>query len=255
MKLGAQLFTTRAFCKDIDGVRETLSKVAGIGYETVQISGFGPVDPAEVAEAVENSGLEVAATHIKWDRFLNDLDAVIDEHKMWNCSHAAIGGLPGEYHTAEGQDRFLDELGPVAEKLAGAGMDFSYHNHNWEFIRVDGQTWLERLYAKASPEVLKAELDVYWVTAGGGSPVRYVRQCAGREPLVHFKDMVMVQGADGLETRMAEIGEGNLDWSGIIAACRESGVEHVLVEQDRCYDRDPFESLAISFRNLKEMGL
>jgi sugar phosphate isomerase/epimerase len=57
------------------------------------------------------------------------------------------------------------------------------------------------------------------------------------------------------EVRMAEIGEGNLNWPAILGAAAAAGVEWYLVEQDQCYDRTPFESLAISYRNLKEMGL
>ena len=56
------------------------------------------------------------------------------------------------------------------------------------------------------------------------------------------------------EIRMAEIGEGNLDWPSILTAAQAGGVEWLLVEQDSCYDRSPFDSLAISFRNLKAMG-
>ena len=67
-----------------------------IGYKAVQSSGFGPVDPREVARLVEDCGVDVAATHMGWPRFLNELDAVIDEHKMWGCTHAAIGSLPEE---------------------------------------------------------------------------------------------------------------------------------------------------------------
>ena len=54
---------------------------------------------------------------------------------------------------------------------------------------------------------------------------------------------------------MAEIGEGNLNWPAILAAAAAGGVEWYLVEQDECYQRDPFESLAISYRNLQAMGL
>jgi sugar phosphate isomerase/epimerase len=100
--------------------------------------------------------------------------------------------------------------------------------------------------------VLKAEIDVYWIQAGGGDPAAWIRKCAGREPLLHLKDMAV---GPGREQRMAEIGEGNMNWSAILQAAEESGVEWYLVEQDHCYGRDPFESLAISYRNLRAMGL
>jgi sugar phosphate isomerase/epimerase len=250
--VGAQLYTVRDFCKTLPDIVQTFEKVAKIGYTEVQISGFGPVDPAEVAKVVTDCGITVAATHMGWPRFLNELDAVIAEHKMWGCTHTAIGGLGGEYFSADGLKRFLDELPPVAEKLAAEGMDFSYHNHNHELARYGETTWLGALYAQADPAHLKAEIDTYWITAGGGDPAQWVDTCAGREPLLHLKDMKI---SSERVQQFAEIGEGNLNWRRILEAAEAGGVQHALVEQDDCYGRDPFESLAISYRNLKAMGL
>jgi len=250
--VGAQLYTVRQFTQDLAGIAESLKKVAGIGYTAVQTSGFGPVDPKGVARLLEDNGLTVASTHTAWERFQNDLDAVIEEHLLFKCTHPAIGGLPAEYRAADGVKRFVDELGPIAEKLAQVGMDFSYHNHNHEFARYGQVTWMEMLYQQAAPDLLKFELDVYWVQAGGADPAFWVRKCAGREPLLHLKDMRITPQR---EQRFAEIGEGNLNWPAILSAAEEGGVEWYLVEQDQCYDRDPFESLAISYRNLREMGL
>ena len=250
--LGAQLYSVRQFTQNIDDIADTFKKVSDIGYTAVQISGFGQVDPKEVAKLVQGSGLKVAATHVAWSRFLNELDTVIEEHKMWNCEHPAIGGLPEEYYSVDGIKRFIDELAPVAEKLAEAGMDFSYHNHNHELAKYSGKTWLELLYEQAPENMLKAEIDTYWIQAGGGDPAYWVRKCAGREPLLHLKDMIITAKR---EVRFAEIGEGNLNWAEILAAADEGGVQWYLIEQDNCYERDPFESLAISYRNLNEMGL
>ena len=250
--VGAQLYTVREFTKTLEGVAETLRRVAHTGYTAVQISGFGPVDPRAVARLVEEHGLTVASTHTSWDRFQNDLDAVIEEHRLWKCVHPAIGGLPGEYRSPEGVRRFVDELAPIAERLAQAGMDFSYHNHNHEFAKYRDKLWIQALFDLAPPEMLKFEIDTYWVQAGGADPALWVRKCAGREPLLHLKDMRVTPDR---EQRFAEIGEGNLNWPAILQAAQEGGVEWYLVEQDQCYDRDPFQSLAVSYHNLRAMGL
>jgi sugar phosphate isomerase/epimerase len=248
--IGVQLYTVRDFTKTPDGIARSLEKVAKIGYPAVQISGFGPADPEQVKRWAKDNGLIIASTHIGWTDLLNDLEAVIDIHRLWECKHPAIGGLPGEYFSLEGLGRFLAELGPIAKRLAEAGMDFSYHNHNHELKRFGGKTWLAQLYDQASPDVLKAEIDTYWIQAGGGDPVWWVERCAGREPLLHVKDMAV---GPEREQRMAEIGEGNLNWPAILKAARAGGVEWVLVEQDTCYGRDPFESLEISYKNLKKL--
>ena len=100
-------------------------------------------------------------------------------------------------------------------------------------------------------ELLKAEIDTYWIQAGGGSPTAWLKATAGRIPIIHFKDMAFRDG----QAVFAEIGEGNLDWPSIIAASQSGGCEYAFIEQDDCYDRTPLESLAISYRNLKAMGL
>ena len=95
------------------------------------------------------------------------------------------------------------------------------------------------------------EIDTYWIAHGGGDPAQWINRCAGRLPCVHLKDMSV--GPDR-QPRMAEVGEGNLNWPVILRACREAGVIWYIVEQDVFY-RDPFDSLETSLRNLQQMGL
>lgn len=249
--VGAQLYTLRNHCKTIPDIKDTFRRVKAIGYTAVQISGFGPVDPRELAAEIKNSGLTVGATHVAWSRFQNDLEAVIAEHVMWGCKHLAIGGLPGDYLSLAGLKKFIEEEKPIGERLAKQGMDFSYHNHSNELSRHGNGTWLGQLYASADPRLLKAELDVYWVQTGGGDPAEWIRKCAGREPLLHLKDMAVMPDRS---QRMAEVGSGNLNWPAILKAAEDGGVEYLLVEQDDCYGRDPFECLAESYAFLKRMG-
>ena len=249
--VGAQLFTLREFTKTMPDIVETLKKLGDIGYTSVQLSAIGPVDAAELGQALKDAGMSTDATHVSWDRCLNDLDAVIAEHKLWDCRHAAIGGLPGEYFCDGGVHRFLGELAAVSARLADEGMDFSYHNHNHEFMRFGETTWLDALYSEAAPDLLKAEIDTYWITAGGGDPAAWIRRCSGRQPLLHLKDMCIVEQR---EQRFAPIGQGNLNWTAIFDAAEQGGVEHFLVEQDNCYGADPFESLATSYRFLQQNG-
>lgn len=249
--LAAQMYTLREFTKTPADIAVTLAKVRAMGYEAIQISAFGPCDPAELAKMLAGEGLAVCSTHTGWPRFVDQIDQVIEEHRMWGCRHPAIGGMPGEYRSAEGVVEFAKLAEQVGRKLDQAGMDFSYHNHNFEFQKAGGKTWLELLYDSSDPRYLKAEIDTYWVQAGGGDPAEWIARCAGRMPILHLKDMVM--GPDGV--RMAEIGEGNLNWPAILAAAKDAGVEWYCIEQDDCYERDPFDSLKISLDNLHGMGM
>jgi sugar phosphate isomerase/epimerase len=249
--IAAQMNTLRHATQTPADIAETLKKVRALGYEAVQISAFGPCDPAELAGMLRDNGLAVASTHTPWQRFTDEIEQVIDEHRLWGCEHPAIGGMPSEFRHADKIAQFARRAEDVGRKLADAGMDFSYHNHNFELQRADGKTWLELLYETADPRYLKAEIDTYWIQAGGGDPAEWIGRCAGRMPVLHLKDMTM--GPDGV--RMAEIGEGNLNWPAILAAAKDAGVQWYCVEQDECYDRDPFDSLRISLENLHAMGL
>lgn len=249
--IGAQLYTLREYEKTLPDIVKTLKKVAAIGYKTVQVSGFGPAEPKDISRAAEDSGLQIVSTHTDWSRFLKELDEVIAEHKLWKCTHPAIGGLPGDYFCEDGIKRFLDELAPVAERLQKEGMDFSYHNHNHELVKYGKKTWLAGIYDNSAPAALKAEIDTYWITAGGGDPAEWIKRCSGRIPLLHCKDMTVTKER---QQRFAEVGEGNLNWKAILRQAEQSGTEYLLVEQDDCYDREPFESLAISYRNLAGWG-
>lgn len=249
--IAAQMYTVRQFTQKPADIAQTLAKVRAIGYQAIQISTFGPCDPDELVKMLKDNGLTVAAGHTRWQRFVEDLDKVIEEHQAWDCKHAVLNSAPYAYLNAEQIAEFARLAEDVGEKLTQAGLDFSYHNHDRELGRFGGKTVLELLYDDTDPHYLKAELDVYWIQAGGGDPAWWLRKYPGRCPVLHLKDMVV--GPDG--PRFAEVGEGNLNWPAILAAAKDAKVEWYCVEQDQCYERDPFDSLKISLDNLHKMGL
>ena len=251
--LAAQLYTVREFTQTASDFAASLAKVRALGYTAAQVSAIGPIPAAEVKQIAGDNGITICNTHIAWPRLLDDLDAVIDEHHLWDCKHVAVGSMPGEYREAgeEGLHRFAAEATEVGRKLAAADLTFSYHNHSFEFARYGKRNGLEILYAESDPRYVQAELDTYWIQHGGGDVIDWIRRMADRMPVIHLKDMAIVGRREQV---MAEVGEGNLNWPGILAACQEANVEWYAVEQDIC-PGDPFESLAISYRNLAAMGL
>jgi sugar phosphate isomerase/epimerase len=250
--IAAQMYTLRDFTATAAHAARTLRKVRDIGYEAVQISGFGPMPPADVAKMLKDTGLTCCSTHMGWPDFLNETAKVIEINALWGCKHPALGGLPKELRSAEGVMQFAPLANQVGQKLVQAGMDFSYHNHEFEFARSGRKTWLDLLLENTDPRYLKAELDTHWVQTGGGDVVQWVNKVAGRMPVFHLKDYVI---APDKARRFAEIGEGNLNWPPILAAARKAGVEWYCVEQDLCYERNPFDSLKISLENLRALGL
>ncbi len=255
-KLAAQLYTVREFTQNAKDMAESLKKIKAIGYPAVQTSAHGQdISDAEVKAMVEDNGLVICNTHVSPDMLWNDIDAVIEEHTLWNCKHVAIGAMPPAYRQEgeAGFKRFAAEASKVGEQLAAAGLTFSYHNHSFEMVRFGTRTGLDLLYEESDPRYLQAEIDTYWIQHGGGDPTAWVRKMNNRMPAVHLKDMVVVTNETSHGTQiMAEIGEGNLNWPSILQACKEIGVEWYIVEQDTC-QRDPFESLKISYNNLQTL--
>jgi sugar phosphate isomerase/epimerase len=249
-RIGAQLYTLREFTKTPADIANTMKKVREIGYEAVQVSGMGPIDPKELKKIVDGEGITIAATHIGFDRMRDQPEAVIEEHQLWGCKHPAIGGLPQNYRNELGFHDFAKEASEVAKRLAEGGLTFSYHNHSFELEKFGDETGLEILRTESDPKYFNLEIDTYWIQHGGGDPAEWVAKCKGRIPLLHLKDMANKGG----QPLMAEIGEGNLNWPRILEAAKEARVEWYLIEQDIC-QRDPFESLAISLRNLQSMGI
>ncbi len=248
--IAAQLYTVRDFTQTPADIIQTMKKVAAAGYEAVQLSALGPMEPAELREVCDGEGLTICSTHTDYERMRDEPEAVIEEHKILDCQYPAIGGLPAEYRNAQGFAKFAKEASQVAARLAEGGLTFGYHNHNFELEKFGDRTGLQILFEDSDPRYFTFEIDTYWVQAGGGSPVAWINKLKDRLPLLHLKDMTM----RGREQIMAEVGEGNLDWPGILEAAKNVGVVWYIVEQDTC-ERDPFESLNISLDNLKAMGL
>lgn len=251
MKIAAQLFTVRDYTQTEEELKRTLKKIKDIGYNAVQVSSIGPIEPEKVKKLVDDVGLDICATHISFERLKNDLKNVIKEHKLWNCDYVGLGIMPEKYrNSAEGIREFIKEINPIAKEIKENNLQFIYHNHNIEFAKHGDKTGMEILFEESNPEYFDFEIDTYWVQAGGANPVDWIKKVNKRMDVVHFKDMTV----DDWDPLMAEIGEGNLNWNKIIKTCKENEVKWACVEQDIC-PGDPFDSLEISFNNLKEMGL
>lgn len=251
MKVAAQLYTLREFLKTPEDIAQSLKKVKAIGYNAVQASGIGPIGDREFKELADREGLAIVATHVPYGDLRDNLDAVIEKHRIYDCKYVGLGGLPNDYRTSrEGYSTFAKEASEIARKLKEAGLQFIYHNHDFEFVKFDGKTGMDILLEECDPAV-GFEIDVYWVQAGGADPIEWIHKVSGRMQVIHLKDMAVTFER---KQRFAEVGEGNLNFRRILDACAETGVEWAPVEQDQCYDRDPFESLAISYKNLRELG-
>jgi sugar phosphate isomerase/epimerase len=246
--IAVQLYTLRQQLQDPARVGGVLGRLREIGYPAVEVAGLGPRLHETFGVELARAGLVACAAHVQLPRLIADLDGVGAECKEWGCRYVVVPSLPDEYRSQDGYRRFAAEAAALAQGLRSFGLQLVYHNHSHELERYGLQTALEVLLASTSAETLQAELDTYWLQFGGASPAGWIRRYRGRVPLVHLKDMVVVGG----RTIDTEIGEGNLDWTEILQACRDAGTEWLVVEQDQP-QRDPMESVETSYVNLERL--
>jgi len=246
-KLGVQLFTVRDYMGGEEQIRETFSKLKAIGYDEVQTAGCQV--PYDVfGQLAKDAGLEIVGTHDDLGLMLNDTDKAIERHELLNTKLMGIGGWG--FNNAEEIDTFCNNINNLGKKIADKGYKFSYHNHSSEFVKVEeNRTILEHLSDCLDPGFGTFCLDTYWVQHGGGDVRFWINKLANRIEVLHLKDMKMTPNGQA----MTEIGNGNLNWQGIIEEANKSDVKHYVVEHDVFWkDDDPFKSLEISANYLRK---
>ena len=247
-----QIFSARDEAQqDLYAVLKALKEM---GYDGVEFAGFYGHSAQEVRAMLDEIGLKGFSNHLSIAQIEADMEGEIAFHKTIGCEYIAIPflddnmrpGGPGFAHAIQ----VIYKFGRLCKE---AGIQLLYHNHDFEFMKLDnGQTALDYFYEKTDPKSVYAEIDVHWVTRGGSNPALWIRKVAGRMPVVHFKDFAYLE--DG--PHFCEVGEGNLDWPSILEACRETNVRWYSVEQDAEFPgRDIFESIKISYDNLRKMGV
>ena len=253
-QIAVTLFNLRDYCQNESDFDRTLDRLCEIGYKAVQVSAV-PLPADVIRKQLDKHELYCCATHDNYFMTNDDLSPFIDRMQTLGCNFTALGAPAQEYRSdLESFRKVIRIFNEKAAILKEAGIQLGYHNHDFEFEKFPGckKTMMEIFYEETDPECVCAEIDVHWVTRGGGSPVYWIHKVAGRMPVVHFKDFVRYEG----EPRFCEIGEGNLDWAAIIEACRATNVRWYSIEQDQPFPgRDIFESVKISFDNLRAMGV
>ncbi len=254
MKIGAQMYTVRDFCKTTEDLAETLKKIADIGYKTVQVSGTCSFDAEWMKDELEKNGLECVLTHTAPARVSGETVKVAEEHKVFGCKNVGIGSFPEwDPMSEEKFEAFVSKYLPAAKTLNENGCYFMYHNHAFEFLnKVGDKTLMQALIDSFPADLMGFTLDTHWVKVGGEDPVEYLKLLKGRTPCVHFKDLVYDSENKPL---FAPVGSGVLDFDSIIKTCIDLGIEYALVEQDNCYGEDPFACLKKSYDYLTSMGL
>jgi len=231
--------------KDFEG---TLKRVAELGYKEVEFAGYFDHPPKEVRAVLDRYGLSSPAGHVSLAALGGDLGQIIEAAHVIGHKYVLVAWLaPEERKSLDDYKRHADLFNRAGEKLKKAGVQFAYHNHDFEFTPLGGQLPYDLLLERMNPELVKLELDLYWIAKGGADPLKYFAKQPGRFHLLHVKDMDRTP-----QRYFTEVGRGVIDFKTIFAHARKAGVRHYFVEQDET-PGSPFDSLRISMDYLKRL--
>ena len=243
-KVGLQLYTVRDKMKE--DFEATLARVAEIGYREVEFAGYFDHAPADVRAILDRHGLSAPSTHIA----LGEIDAwkaSLDTAKAIGHDYVVVPWIPQEKRmTLDGWKNVADVFNRAAQMAHDTGLQFAYHNHDFEFPKMDGQIPYDLLLQNTDPKLVQLEIDLYWITKAGQDPLSYFARWPGRVPLVHVKD-----SAGAPEHKMADVGQGKIDWKRIFAKRDQAGIKHFFVEHDQ--PPQPFQDIAASYNYLKNL--
>lgn len=250
LSLSLQLYTVRdLLAADFAG---TMKQVARIGYKSVEMAGFGNLKNAtEAKKALDDAGLKAIGTHAGVDLLGKDLGKALDDCRILGVKNLICPWIGEDLrNSAAAWKNTAKILNQAGKQVHAAGLEFAYHNHNFEFQSFEGQTGLDILWQNTEPELVKSELDVFWVKFAGEDPVAYMKKLGKRILLVHLKDM-----SAGPDRKFAPVGTGILDFKAICDQAEKVGVQYGIVEQDNCYDTPPLDAIKTSYENLQKLGL
>lgn len=240
--VGLQLYTVRNdLRKDFEG---TLAKVAAFGYTEVEFAGYYNRTPADVRSILDKYKLKSPAAHIPLADLRKDISKAIDAAKTIGHHYIVCPWLePAERRNYRDHAKAFNQFGAACQK---AGLQFGYHNHDFEFARTDGEMPYDLLLRETDPKLVKMELDLYWITRAGQDPLKYLASNPGRFEMVHVKDMARTS-----DLAAVEVGRGSIDFKTLLARSERAGVKHFFVEQDE--PKTPLESVKVSIDYLRQL--
>jgi len=260
--IGLQLYTVRdAMQTDPAG---TLAKVAKIGYNSLEgatytgTEKFYGMDPKSFKDLLKSNGLVMRSCHYRLGEdkgkeqemkgaILDDWNRAVDDGAALGLQYMVCAWLsPAERKGLDHYKWMAGEFNKAAERCKKAGIQFCYHNHDFEFDQQDGKYPYDVLLENTDKDLVKMEMDLYWVTRAGQDPIALFAKHPGRFPLWHLKDMDATP-----KHAFTEVGNGTIDFKKIFSHAHQAGMKYFFVEQDIC-PGSPFDSIKKSIAYIKK---
>jgi sugar phosphate isomerase/epimerase len=257
--VGLQLYTIRdAMAADPLG---TLKKVSDLGYKNLELASYGNgkfygFSPKELKKIVADLGMTILSSHTQ----VEAAGITVDNAKKMADDHAEVGvkycvqpWVNDVDRTVEKYKKMVGDWNEVGKIMKGVGIQFGYHNHNFEFKPVDGIVPYYDIFMKGlDPTLVTMEIDLFWVSKAGQNPVEMFKKYPGRFQLFHMKDMSTNQAPffDVIKDDVCSVGAGVIDFKAILASKEIAGMKYLFVEDDNQGNGKPFEALETSINNL-----
>jgi sugar phosphate isomerase/epimerase len=258
--VGLQLYTVRdAMAADVPG---SLKKVSDLGYKFVELADYADgkfygYEPAEFKKMVNDLGLEIISSHTQ----VEGEGVTLDTARKMAEAHAKIGSryciqpwIVEEMRTTiESYQRMAANWNQVGQIMKDFGMQFGYHNHNFEFATVEGKVpYFDVMLAELDKDLVIMELDMFWTMKAGHNPVDIIKKYPGRFHLFHLKDMYTHEEPffEVIKDDLAPVGEGVINFKDILAVKDIAGMKYMIVEQDDSRG-DMWADVQTSITNMK----
>jgi len=246
-RVGIQLYAVRQeMQRDMPG---TLARIAAIGYREVEFAGYYRRTSVEVKQLLESNRLAAPSTHVPYEAVRDNFDRIADEAQAVGHQFLTVPFLgDAERKSADTWRRVAQEFNRAGEKARARGLRFAYHNHDFEFTRVDGILPFDLLISETDPALVSFQMDVYWTVKAGGDPLAYFRKHPTRFSMLHIKD-----SAGPPNHAQTDVGAGTIDFAAILRldAGQRSSVKHLFVEHDQ--PPDPMLFARNSFDHLSKL--
>jgi len=260
--IGLQLWTVRNQMNEDS--QATLKAIADAGYQQVEL--MNVMNSVDITKTARNQGLDVTSAFVDWQSVGNPddenapkFDRILETAQELKLKHLVFGYIgKGHRETPDHFKAHAERANVAGEKCKAAGIQLCYHNHSFEFATLDGdKTGFDIFVDEFDKDLVKFEIDVFWVKAGGRDPFETMKSLKGRMSQVHLKDLMKgsdVQHDEGQVPHEAfkELGAGSINMKRVMNLSEKMGVEQCHVEQDQ--SSAPLESIVTSIKHLKSLS-
>jgi len=256
-KYGLQLYTVR---NDVSkNLTSTIEYISKAGYNQIELYGFDGKTffgktPTEFKAMFDANKLTSPSGHYGIpDSVINGntdaWKAITEAATIMGNEYVTVPYTNDQYRNGDGFKKYLEAINKTAELTKAAGMKLAYHNHDFEFKKVDeGKQFLELLLTQTDPGMVDFEFDLYWVVFAGEKPIDWFKKYPGRFTMWHVKDMTTNSKGDKEST---QVGDGTIDFAPIFAEKKLSGLKYAFVEQE-AYTMPEEQSIKKSIEFLKK---